>query len=944
MAYIVPKVLINQEFSQVPVFSEQPLAALIIGPQYNLYRYSVASEKPFTKVEHPIDATLTNAYQSESDVTYDFPSQASGTVVDESYVKVFFDKAEAEYFPNDLASTSAAIVRLQVPGLSKYYPNRFKASSLVFKTANQVDRSDDFSERDVQPGDIIHLENSTNDDTAIVKVKALHASKTNASLGSVTVDDANEPDQLTDINNAVVAGVDNDDAGVAVANQTTAFNGGWVNGDFIKSETFTATVITGGNLSAVRFDITSTNGLAGTEDRTNVALGSSSPLTDVDEISLYTEGSNVVKLDFTGSTNFVVGNTYSVTVDAAIVDTYVPTAGGTFTGTSDTQYKLTVVRGGPFYDDTNADVCARIAVTSDNVDSSAAANVKAATAFAVGNYGVTATFDSTSSVVGGLIEGDVYYIPAIAAVPSSTNIIETYESLPASLVDGSVTTWSIASMRLVKSYEVGQLIPGNSIDLNWEIDSLAQSITINSGIVTTDPLLLNGADPIDLNVKKASIYVEHRDLVNTNSASIGAINDTADVATILGTVHPDNPLAQGVYDALLNSGGVAVYFGAVATNDLDGYTDILSLAKKSDQYYGLVPLTFDTTIQNAIIAHVDAMSTAANAKWRVAWISTQPTTTGLLYDLNADNENYTATITDDPLAAGTNYTLVTVEGAEFITGDVPVRAGDKVLINFTVDSTGNTVYDEYVVEDVRTDTTLVLESGPASAISVAIKVQIQRVYTKDEQINSLAIRGSDFNNRRVRSVFPATTKDGTIEKPGYLLAAALAGLRSGVVPHQGLTNTVVLGFTDLTDSVLTYTEEQLNTLAEEGYWIVTQDTVGATPYVRHQLTTNADSLNTVEDSVTTNVDSISFGLHRALAPFIGKYNVNEKTINTIRDVIFGELKFRETGTFTVRAGNQLNGFKIVSLAQNATFKDRIDVEIELQVPYPLNFINITLLV
>src|ERR1035438_10459492 len=46
MSYSVPRVLINEEFQQIPVFSDNPLAALIFGPQYNLNRYSVAAEKP----------------------------------------------------------------------------------------------------------------------------------------------------------------------------------------------------------------------------------------------------------------------------------------------------------------------------------------------------------------------------------------------------------------------------------------------------------------------------------------------------------------------------------------------------------------------------------------------------------------------------------------------------------------------------------------------------------------------------------------------------------------------------------------------------------------------------------------------------------------------------------------------------------------------------------
>jgi hypothetical protein len=176
------------------------------------------------------------------------------------------------------------------------------------------------------------------------------------------------------------------------------------------------------------------------------------------------------------------------------------------------------------------------------------------------------------------------------------------------------------------------------------------------------------------------------------------------------------------------------------------------------------------------------------------------------------------------------------------------------------------------------------------------------------------------------------------------VAAALAGLRSGVVPHQPLTNIELLGFDNFSKTVYEYSQEQLNVLAAEGYWIVTQAVVGATAYTRHQLTTDSSGLNFSEDTVTTNVDSISYGLQRALEPYIGIYNINPSNLMVVRAAIDNELRFRKLNTFTVRAGNQLIDYNIVSIAQNATFKDRIDVVVELTVPYPMNVIKITLIV
>jgi hypothetical protein len=242
-----------------------------------------------------------------------------------------------------------------------------------------------------------------------------------------------------------------------------------------------------------------------------------------------------------------------------------------------------------------------------------------------------------------------------------------------------------------------------------------------------------------------------------------------------------------------------------------------------------------------------------------------------------------------------------------------------------------------------------LLTTPLSApISNPIKAQIVRNYTKSERAFNISHIAGDYNNRRVRAVFPDTYKYGGVTKQGYFAAAGLAGLRSGVVPHQGLTNTEFLGADDLSKVVIEFSQDDLNTMAEQGVWILTQEVVGATPYVRHQLTTDTRSLNTSEDSITTNVDSISYALKSVLAPFIGRYNVNPANVAAVRSVVIGELRFRAGSTYTARAGNQLVSFTpdtdIIRLEQNAQYKDRIDVEVRLNVPYPMNYINLTLVV
>ena len=206
-----------------------------------------------------------------------------------------------------------------------------------------------------------------------------------------------------------------------------------------------------------------------------------------------------------------------------------------------------------------------------------------------------------------------------------------------------------------------------------------------------------------------------------------------------------------------------------------------------------------------------------------------------------------------------------------------------------------------------------------------------------------ASANSNSGPRRVHTVFPPTYTSGTdTGLPGYYLAAGLAGLRSGSVPHQSLTRTALNGPSATPLTTTTYSESDLNNLAQAGVWIITQAPSGGACYTRHQLTSDGSSLNYREDSVVANVDSISFGLQDVLAPFVGVYNISAGVLLQIRAVIDGELNYRLTNTYTARAGNQLLGYKILSLNQNATYQDKLDVVIQLQVPYPMNYINVTL--
>ena len=361
--------------------------------------------------------------------------------------------------------------------------------------------------------------------------------------------------------------------------------------------------------------------------------------------------------------------------------------------------------------------------------------------------------------------------------------------------------------------------------------------------------------------------------VTTATTAIGSCTSDVDVENQLGPIVPTNPLALGVHFALQNSSGAAVYYAAVASEDLTGFGTALQLAQKSNAYYAIVPvysttlISADTTgatrggINQAMISHVNAMSSPQQAKWRVTWLNT-PLPSGITTPVVPGTASASAT---------TNYIA-----ALPTSGDVE-GASDN--------------------------------SGP----------------------------------RRVHNVFPYQFSVGSTTYDGCFLAAALAGLRSGSVPHQSLTNTQIL-LDNGTVPIVTqqFAETDLDNMAAAGVWIATQDSTGGAVYTRHQLTGDATNLNYREDSVTANVDNISYALQAALAPFKGIYNISPAAVLKIRAAVDTELSYLASNTYTERAGNQLISYTIVNIAQDATFKDQVNVTIQLQVPYPMNYVVVKL--
>lgn len=937
MAYLPPQVLVTEDFIPAPISSTLSQPALIIGPQYSLARYGVSTEKINTIVNDP---TYGQAYQSGSDIAYAYPGKASLSVADQAYVGMFMENVQAQYFPNSTLGGGSGVATRQSPTTTT---NAITIDSLVFKTGNGGNRDAVLSNRDVQIGDYVALTDGSHSLTT--KVKAIlpgaGTSSTIAVLAVAPADSAGNDLIFNYFYNEVTAatasfpvseahaaspvhvGGTGSVTNVSIANTSTHYYGH--NDLGVVSDVYTIIVTFAGTLSTALFSISSKNGVFATKVN--------QPLV-ANVLSIDTGGSNVVQVDFTGTTagNFTLATAWTIPVTAAVSEV-TPTITGTYTGTVDRVYKLVVSRGGLLYDgSTNAATCAQVTITSDNIDSSPVVNVQSATAFSVGTLGAKVSL--TASNHGGLIAGNVYYVKASAAVAGTYTILQLNDVVGTanSVLTGSLTAKLLLPQTGISVPAIRSLIGGT---LNFVPG--ATTVTVKSGLTVTDPLLVdNTSAVVPLSVLVGNVFIQHRDLLQDNVNAFSSISDASTVASILGPVDPDNPLAQGVYNAALNSQGSPVYYLGISTNDLTGYNKALAIAAKTRVVYALVPLTFDKTIRDAFAAHADTYSTPVKAKRRTTLLSLQLVSSAVIAD------NITGTVADDPSTGGTQYTLVSSSGATFIT--TAVRAGDVLFINFRLDPTGATIYDQYTIASVLTQTTLLLTTGLPTAINSPTKIQVSRNYTVAEQVTNYITGAAQYKDHRVGLVFPDAYTSGANTLPGYFLSCMVAGYGSGVVPQQGLTNANLLGITNLPAVVNTFTEDQLNLLAAQGVMIITQDVLGGLSYIRHQLTSDNSSLNLSEYSITRNVDSVANQFQDVLDPFKGKYNANPGTILLMRAAMDGVKQNLLLNTDNLPIGPQLNSCSLDSITQDAVSKDKINARVICGFPSPINKVAVDLVV
>lgn len=593
----------------------------------------------------------------------------------------------------------------------------------------------------------------------------------------------------------------------------------------------------------------------------------------------------------------------------------------------------------------------------------------------LGTQGAYIVFESNNNTLGGfapgggLAKGEKFFVACQASAPGPYKVLVLADDIDSAVTAGKDTDGiSVADpdrfgawMYLVKS---GVQIPSKrplelsaSPTYNWWLDTNVDEqdiINVNSGIHIQDSGFVDGAgNQPYLEVFQGELYVEYRSLLTDYSDAIYSIDDIGDVEDTLGTLHPDNPLAYGVYKAMDNMTRRSCYFMAIPSNDMSGWSSIINLAERNRDIYAFAPCTQSNEVFELDEAHINAMSVETTKSWRIGFFAPELPEMIAVYNKNTNpyQEEWTAEISDDRRYPGAQYRRVEFSGQYSPTAILSdVKAGDMVRHSFSTDAWGSTTYVEDTVLSVESNTVLYLKHGLDAPTGTAIKVEIYHVYSVAEMADVIAETSAAFANRRIGSVFPAYAGSNGVVAPGWAVACAVAGLRCSIPPQQPMTNIAINGFDDLVLCYKTFSVTQLNKMAEYGTLIVMQDTAGGEVYIRHQLTSAAreGDLNTSEFSITTNFDSCSYYFASVLAPFIGRYNITPQLIEVIQTQIESGINYLSSFTGAGLLGPQLikddgeRKSEIKTLMQHPTLRDRLYAVVDLAMPYPFNNIELHL--
>lgn len=309
-------------------------------------------------------------------------------------------------------------------------------------------------------------------------------------------------------------------------------------------------------------------------------------------------------------------------------------------------------------------------------------------------------------------------------------------------------------------------------------------------------------------------------------------------------------------------------------------------------------------------------------------------------------------------------TDATINGDKTITGSVndlwkPVEAGDYLKFgNITrkITSVTGTHFLTLAYEGNQ-----ITETGSGKTISILRTSPGIQYHVRPLSRDACALRLKGISqaraSRRVVHMWPDSVEmiTGTDalgnevrEFVSSIYAAAAEAGRDYVIPVQrSSTGSALAGITALEHSNFYFKKSQLNTIAEGGWAILEQPTLGGPVVMRHLLTTDMSAVKNQELAFTKNVDNMAKVMRESLEPSLnddkGRVNITTDFLTALAFPVQGINETFVAAEQLVRTEGK-QPYKIISITQDPYARDTILIREEMNVPIPANKVTVTLVI
>ncbi len=470
----------------------------------------------------------------------------------------------------------------------------------------------------------------------------------------------------------------------------------------------------------------------------------------------------------------------------------------------------------------------------------------------------------------------------------------------------------------------------------------------------------------------AGIYIQYRGLRKDVSPSakhnpgLLQISDLSTLATVLGPITEENPLALAMQMQLLNAPNVictGLGIDEISATEPEGTLAAYERAAEfieSHEIWAIAPLTHEDAVHEMFKEHCDTMSLPKNKSERVVLICPKfPDRANDVIIATGLSANSIVSVTNaltldvNPVTAlltnGINPALPIPYSSQLY---VKIKVGQNslnymvssvngVVLGLTTTFSGTQNLDGFFA---TTDLTQTIVSESWSLLIRGEPLLIAGSTLPDKQGIAEAVneKGTTYLDKRVVYMFPDTVSapiNGVSKLiPGYFACAAYTGVKANERPQQGLTNFKIQGFDGVVNTTGFFNRSQLDLIAGGGIFILINDGAGLPIYARQQLTTDVRSLETQEFSIVSILDHTAKLIRTLIKQFIGTSTVNQATLDGISTVIDSIKKF------LIDDLNSLVSVENIQIFQDAVRQDTIIINLDVKVPYPLNYINVTIFI